>query len=97
MPKDGQKLVAAERSLQMDTLKREECAVVEAAGIAEIADGERASKNFDAIASARQGRRVRILLLGIGGDAQTSADGRDAARGFNLLKIYFVSRSPWKR
>src|ERR1700736_391043 len=43
MLKDGQKLVVAERPLQMYSLKGKVGAVVEAAGIAEIANGERAS------------------------------------------------------
>src|ERR1700682_5763772 len=97
MIENRQKLIVAKRPLQMYALEREVTPFVETAGIAKITDRKRASKNFDAIAGARQRRRSRVRFLGIGSDAQASVNRDDAQRGFDALKIDLVSHPPGKR
>src|ERR1700687_1921159 len=97
MAENGQKLIAAKCALQMNPLEREVIAIVEAARIAEIAHRKRASKNFDAISRACKRWRSRIRLLGIGSDAQATADRNDACRGFDFVEKDLISRSPRKR
>ena len=54
MVDDGQKLAAAQRALQLNVLARKVSAIIEAAGIAEIANGQDAGEAFDAVSGARR-------------------------------------------
>ena len=78
MSEDRQKLILAQRGLQNNSLAREVAAIIEAAGISEIADRNSASKNFNAISGAYRQRRRRIRFVSVGGCAHSSANRSDA-------------------